>query len=324
MFTKILSVLKPYLRWFILGVTFFFLLTTLKANWQEVTKVKVDLQGWLLLTAGLGITLLAHIWSGWVWTWILAAFQQSLVGRRGICVYLTTNIAKYLPGNVWHFYGRINAVSKSGGSLSVATLSVLLEPLLMAVAALIIALISTGLDWLKTDVSWKIGSIYISQQWQIAIQIISLIAVLVGIHPRILNPLMHWLSRKKTATKNVDRVNFNRYPIVPLLGEIGFVIFRGIGFVLTLMAIAPILPQQIPQLMSAFSFAWLLGLIVPGAPGGMGIFEATIITLIPSSQFSIAIILTTVAYFRVESILAEAVAAMVAWSMVNLICKVEK
>ncbi|MDJ0632114.1 MAG: lysylphosphatidylglycerol synthase domain-containing protein [Xenococcaceae cyanobacterium MO_188.B29] len=313
MFKKILSTIKPYLRWFILGGTLFFLLTTLKNHWQEVTAVQIDLTGWLMLAAALGVTLLAHIWSGWVWTWILAAFQQSLGRLPGIGIYLTTNIAKYLPGNVWHFYGRIAAVSKSGGSLGAATLSVLLEPLLMASAALVIALVSTGLGWLKTDVSLEIGMLQIPQQLQIAMQMAGLITVLVGIHPRILNPLMHWLSRSKGDAQAAKKVNLHSYPLVPLLGEIGFLIFRGTGFLLTLMAIAPILPQQVPQLISAFSFAWLLGLVVPGAPGGMGIFEATTIALLDSSQFSPATILSTVACFRVVSILAEAIAALIAW-----------
>lgn len=313
MLKTILSSIKPYLRWFILGGALFFLVTTLKDHWQEVTTVKVDLGGWVMLAAALGATLVAHIWSGWVWTLILAAFKQSLGGKRGICVYLTTNIAKYLPGNVWHLYGRITTVSQLGGSLGAATLSVLLEPILMAAAALVIALISAGLGWLKTDFSLEIGILQISQKLQVAVQIAGLIAVLIGIHPRILNPLMHWLSRSKGDAQTAKKVNLNRYPLVPLLGEIGFLIFRGTGFLLTLMAIAPILPQQIPQLISAFSFAWLLGLIVPGAPGGMGIFEATTITLLDSSQFSPAIIFTTVAFFRVVSILAEAIAALSAW-----------
>ena len=307
MLKKILSAIKPYLRWFILGGTLFFLLTTLKNHWQEVKAVQVDLSGWLMLATALGVTLVAHIWSGWVWTWILAAFQQCLGLLTGICVYLTTNIAKYLPGNVWHFYGRIAAVSKSGNSLGAATLSVLLEPLLMAAAALLIALVSTGIGWLKTDFNLGIWSL----------QIACLISVLIGIHPRILNHLMHCLSRHRGDDQATQKVNLDRYPWLPLLGEIGFLIFRGTGFLFTLMAVTPILPQQIPQLISAFSFAWLLGLVVPGAPGGMGIFEATTIALLDNSQFSPAIILTTVACFRVVSILAEAIAAMGAWLIVR-------
>jgi uncharacterized membrane protein YbhN (UPF0104 family) len=33
-------------------------------------------------------------------------------------------------------------------------------------------------------------------------------------------------------------------------------------------------------LLGAFSLAWLLGLVVPGAPGGLGVFEATAIALL--------------------------------------------
>ncbi|WP_354635191.1 hypothetical protein [Planktothricoides raciborskii] len=35
--------------------------------------------------------------------------------------------------------------------------------------------------------------------------------------------------------------------------------------------------------LSAFSFAWLLGLVLPGAPGGIGIFEATAIALLQNN-----------------------------------------
>jgi uncharacterized membrane protein YbhN (UPF0104 family) len=56
-----------------------------------------------------------------------------------------------------------------------------------------------------------------------------------------------------------------------------------------------------------------MGLIVPGAPGGMGVFEATTIALLDRQEFPPAIILTTTAIYRVISILAEAIAAAIAW-----------
>jgi len=60
---------------------------------------------------------------------------ESVTSSQFVQIYLQTNIAKYLPGNVWHYYGRISAAVKAGVSGSAATLSVLLEPLLMAAAA---------------------------------------------------------------------------------------------------------------------------------------------------------------------------------------------
>ena len=303
---KIIRIIKPYLRWLILGGTLFFLLKTFKDRVAEIAAITIDGRGWLMVAIGLMITLVAHVWSGWVWTWILNAFNLSLGIWQGIKVYLITNIAKYLPGNVWHFYGRITAVSqKSSSSWSAATLSVLLEPLLMAASALLIAIVSTSLGWVETEFSLLV---FLGQ-------IASLLAVLVGIHPRILNPIIHNLSKGKKLkdTEAINSTSLQNYPIIPFLGEMGFVLLRGVGFLFTFIALQQITLSQIPALLSAFSIAWLLGLVVPGAPGGVGVFEATAIALLDQSLFPPATVLVAVAIYRVISILAEAIAAGTAW-----------
>lgn len=289
--------IKPLLRWFIFGLTLFFLIKTFKDNWQEVSNININQQNWFWLGIALLTTLLAHIWSGLVWIKILHRFGNSAALGWSLKVYLTTNIAKYLPGNVWHFGGRIRAVTQKGDSLAVATLSVMLEPLLMAAAALIIAVISNSFGLIDTS----------SNRFLIVIQTGVLLAVLIGVHPRIINPIIVRLSRSKTKTTTVAKLS--SYPLLPLLGEIGFLVWRGSGFIFTLMAITSITWTQIPPLIGAFSWAWLLGLVVPGAPGGLGIFEATAVALLDSSQFPQAQILATVAIFRLISILAEAIAA---------------
>lgn len=300
---KLISALKPYLRWAVLGGTLFFVLKAFKDHWREVAAVRVDREGWLMLAIALIATLCAHIWSGWVWTWILKLFQQPFGGWRAIRVYLITNIAKYLPGNVAHFYGRIVAVSQAGGSLGAASLSVLLEPLLMAAAALLVALTSSSLGLIETA----------SDSWGWTIQILGLTIVLIGIHPRILNLLMHFFSQIKGNAAATKTVNIEQYPLLPLGGETGFLLLRSLGFLFTWMALASLKLSQVPALMSAFSFAWLLGLIVPGAPGGMGVFEASAIALLDEQQFPPGILLSTVALYRLLSIVAEVVAAGVAW-----------
>ena len=296
---QILLQIKPYLRWFILGGTLFFLIKTIKDRFAEVVAVRVDAQGWLFLLVALIFTIGAHVWSGWVWTWILAIFKQPLGVKEGIRVYLVTNIAKYSPGNIWHFYGRIAAVARKGGSRGAATLSVLLEPLLMAAAALLIALVSSGLGWLETDFDYRIA----------LLQIISLTIVLFGIQPPILNTLLHRLSRSKNKADSTaaQAIELQQYPIFPFLGEIGFVFFRGIGFICTFMALQSVTWSQMPQLISAFSFAWLFGLVVPGAPGGLGVFEVTAYGLLDNAQFPAQIV--AVGCYRLVSVLAEAIAA---------------
>ena len=302
MIKRTLTKAKPYLRWLILGGTLFFLLKTLKDRFTEVAHLRIDSQGWLLLAIALACTLFAHIWSAWVWTKILAIFQQSFSLFKGIRVYLVTNIAKYLPGNVWHFYGRISAIKNQGGSTAIATLCVVLEPLLMAAAALLIAIVSTILGFVETDLSFA----------AILSQIIALIVVLIGIHPRVLNPVLHRLSRSKSKEKIVP-AQLKAYPLLPFLGEMGFVLFRGTGFLITVMALQTVTLMDIPNLLSAFSIAWLLGLVVPGAPGGIGVFEATAIALLDQNSFAPGVVLLAVGLYRVISILAETGAAAIAW-----------
>ncbi len=300
----ILVRIKPYLRWFILGGVLFFLVQTVKERWIEVAAIRVDAYSWLILAIAVIITIVAHIWSGWVWIWIVAIFKQPLGVKEGIRVYLVTNIAKYSPGNIWHFYGRISAVCKKGGSRGAATLSVLLEPLLMAAAALLIGLVSSM--WSET-INWDL-------RW---LQFAGLGAILIGIQPQILNILLHRLSRSKNKADATaaEAIELTKYPLVPFLGEMGFVILRGIGFVLTFVALQTVTWQQIPQLFTSFSFAWLLGLIVPGAPGGLGIFEVTAYGLLDNSQFPSEI--AAVAFYRLISILAEAIAALVCFRPKN-------
>lgn len=273
---QILSRLKPYSRWLILGGTLFFLLKAFKDNWQEVAAIRIEALGWAKIAIALGVTLLAHIWSGWVWTWILAELNQPVFSSRLIQVYLKTNIAKYLPGNVWHYYGRISAAKNFGITANVATLSVLLEPLLMAASALIVVLVSVQFIAINTHSNLQ------------RLLILILATVLIAIHPRFLNLAIRFFSRlklKSTSSNQVDVKTFlvKRYPWRPLLGELSFIGLRGTGFLLTILALNSVEINQIPLLMTAFSLAWLLGLVIPGAPGGLGVFEVTAIALLRQS-----------------------------------------
>lgn len=286
--------LKPYLRWLILGGVLFFLAQALKDNWQQVAAIQIKSTGWVYLGSALAVTLLAHIWTGWVWGWILQFLNYRVKGTWAISVYLKTNIAKYVPGNVWHYYGRIKSATAAGIPTSISTLSVLLEPLLMAAAALVLALIA------NKQANWG---------WQV----LGLAIVLIAVHPAILNLGIKLVGKMKGKNdESASQQELKQYPLFPLLGELGFLGLRGAGFLLTVLALYPINPNQIPILLSAFSLAWLLGLVVPGAPGGIGVFEATAIALL-SPVLSPGIVLSAVALYRLISILAEVMGAGFVW-----------
>lgn len=315
------SRLKPYLRYLILGGTFLFIAQAFVTHWREVANIRISAESFPLLAIALGITLFSLIFVGWVWMLILREFRQRVNAAWAIQVFLKTNIAKYLPGNIWHFWGRISDAKKAGISPKVATLSVLLEPLLMASAGLLMGSISFG------AVYW----------W---LRIAGLAAILIAIRPQTLNPIVLFveklklkkqdgeilkaegegvilrlessssLAKKISSVKSKRKINLpiKRYPLVPLIGQMCFIGLRGSGFVLTVMALNPVNLNDIPNLFGAFCFAFVVGLVVPGAPGGMGVFEATAIALL-DDRYSTGIILSAVALYRIISILADVLGA---------------
>ena len=296
-----------FLKYLVLGGTLFFLFRTLANNWDKLT-LEIEQIGSLeqiILAIATGVTLLAHTWAGWVWTWIIKEFDQRTDSSGLIPVYLQTNLARYLPGNVWHFVFRMNAAKKACGSAAVAGLSVILEPLLMAAAALITVIIGGMFVTYNTEI------------WIVIAQVFALGIVLCTIHPWILNPVVVFLQRLKFKKNQHTTISgtvksIRRYPFLPLIGELGFLGLRSIGFILTLYAIGPVDSSQIPLLIGAFSFSWLLGLVVPGAPGGLGVFEVTAITILQHAVPEGQIVTATVLY-RITSIVAESAAAALSW-----------
>ena len=284
-----------------------FLGQALYEHWQAIAAIRLTVSDWACFAIATGITLFAFTGTGWVWGWILEDLGHPVSNIWATQIYLTTNIAKYLPSNLVHLYGRTLAANAEGIPLAAASLSVILDTLLMMSAGLILGLLSVPRGGL-----WSAG--------------LGLLAVLVVMHPVVLRRSIRRLSRltaKLTQQKRrsqAKRFPLKRYPWRPLLGEIGIIILRGLGFVLIVQILFPLEIQAIPRLISIFSIGWLLGFITPGVPGGVGVFELTVSRLMTSpgvltedQTISVALALGSVALYRLMNTIAEAMGAGLAW-----------
>ncbi len=294
---------KPYIYALILAAILAFFSETLYRNWQEISAVEIKRSGWALLVLATGINLLAHIWTGWVWGWILQTLGQPISNIWSVQVYLKTNIAKYLPTNLVHLYGRTIAAKSVGVPLGVASLSVLLDTLMMVAGGLILGLLS------------------LPEGGEIAAGV-GLVAILFVIHPSILQ----WLIRLVAALFNHQpngtkpKLMITHYPWRSLFGELVFVGLRGIGFIVTLLALMPVPLKAYPHVVSIYSIGWLLGFITPGAPAGIGVFELTVSSLLShqgllsgEESVSLGLAIAAVGLSRLSSVFAEALGAGLAW-----------
>lgn len=295
---------KSLLRWLIRLLIVGFLARALAGHWDEVTHLTLREGGLVYLALGALVTCGAHVWAGVVWGWLLEACGHHQPTRWSVVTYLRTNPAKYLPGNVWHFVRRIQAAQQVSIPVDAAVLSVVLEAVLMVAAAGFVACSSFAQSpWFAT----------------------LLIPIVVGVHPRWLNPVLSKLALAKAKTFGrfsrtpsappSDPAQLKGYPLLPLAGEIGFVVLRSVGFLLCVAALhAPSL-SDFSVIVSAFALAWVAGMVIPGAPGGLGVFEAAILSLL-QNRVPTGVVFGVVAAYRLISTGAEALGVFVpaSWS----------
>ena len=288
------------LRVWISLLSFGFVLAALVSHGGQVLQLRLDRQGWLWLLLGVGLSLLSLMANGFglgvVLHWLgLRPRWQALV-----LAYLDTNLRKYLPGGIWHLTSRVQllrgaaAPLSSSASTSQALLAVLLDPLVAAVAAL--ALVPLG-------------------GWQAGLSVAAVLPLAL-LWPHWLIPLLLRLERRQAIRLGLDPAAATApvlagYPWPPLLAQLGFVLLRFGGFACCVLAFELQGSLDWTGWLAGFALAWTAGLVVPAAPGGLGVFEATLLlrlgVAIPEAQ-----LLAVALSYRLVVTLADLLAAALA------------
>jgi len=109
-------------------------------------------------------------------------------------------------------------------------------------------------------------------------------------------------SSKDQFEERINIISF--FPTRALILEIGFVLSKFIAFYFCLNTFYTSNTLNSIFLLVIFSLSWSLGLVVPTAPGGVGIFEACLLFLIGRNIPQNAIIVSLI-YFRIISTSAD-------------------
>jgi glycosyltransferase 2 family protein len=280
--------LRWVMQWGILIAAGLFLAKTLLANWQDVRELHLQPQAWIYVSAAIAIAVFAQLWSALVWGLILELLRHPVPKRWAIITLLKNAPAKYLPGSIWHLYGRVKAAQRRGIGLEFATLSVLLEPLFVMAGGLGLAL------WHESASNLLIAA---------------LMVILLVVHPLILNRL--WRVWRRSQGKESTVGALRRYPASVLLGAFAFMALRSITFICIVLAFTPLTWGLLKPLMSGFSFAWRLSLVIP-SPGGLGVFESSALHILQGS-LSPSLLLGCVTVYRLVTIVAELIGAGAAY-----------
>lgn len=257
----------------------------------QLQELSLSQEGWWLLFLGFGLTWLSILINGSAWRILLTWMGHNPEGIAIVPLFVRSNLLKYLPGGIWHFVERVRQLRPViGGGPALA--GVILDPLLIVAASVL--LMSFG--------GWQRGLVLMAP----------LPALLLLSRWR--EPLLHRLERSKaaqlqsagTGELEVEGSGRGGYPWTPFLAELVFVLVRFAGFFCCVLAFGLSAPSAWTW-MAGFGLAYAVGLVVPGAPGGLGVFEATLLLRLDGAVAE-APLLAVVLSFRLISTLADVVA----------------
>ncbi len=234
-------------------------------------------------------------------TWLLlAAPRRSLSFASKIQVvssYLTSQFAKYLPGNVFQYVARHALGRQLGiahGTLAAATV---LETCLLACAAITLVLLF-GVPILRM----LFPNLIAFPRW---LGLLCVFAV----------PAAHFLLRYLPAPQWIPRYPLPRL-LLALSGYFTFFAFFGGLFwgVLQWVSRANYPPAEI---LGGSSAAWLVSFAVPGAPAGAGLREAALVfatgATTPTDE-----LLSAIVFFRLITLGGDLLAFLAGWLLPRL------
>jgi hypothetical protein len=231
----------------ILGVVF--VVMRLNTHMGQLDLARFDTTAWslvglLALVYGAANILLAQAW------WHLLVFFDIEVKKRwAVRTYGLSQLAKYVPGNIFHLAGRQALGMAAGLPASALAKSALWELGLIATAGAFFGLLVTPLLWPELPVPASAE----------AFGLMSVVSIIT----------LRWLLAPAVGAA--------------LIWQIFFLMISGIVFMGALFLVTPssvITLSTFSVLCGSYVIAWLAGLVTPGAPAGVGVREMVLLFLL--------------------------------------------
>ncbi|MCG8572436.1 MAG: hypothetical protein MJB14_20075 [Spirochaetes bacterium] len=226
--------------------------------------------------------------------------EKKIFSGEVISIYLITNVAKYLPGNIFHFAGRHYILRKYIKS---------------DIQLVLINLSEIGFFLLSSFLLFSIGifSNIITIPADLADQVNIKIVVILSIVGIIVSAILFLIFNKKILNEFKRLLKFRTIKniCILILSYFSFFIITGLLYTSTVRFFFLVELSFIQYLffICVYSFSWLLGFVVPGASGGLGVRESVLVLMI-SPFYGAEIALSSGIIFRIITISGEILTAL--------------
>ena len=231
--------------------------------------------------------------NAFAWKYIVQWFGKIDIKNKLVSFYVLTNILKYVPGGFWHFIERFNFVNNYSNS-QLAFYSTLIEPYFMLSASFLLA--SIGLIFSPIYSLFLIPIVFLNRK---------LIYIVLRKLESLKRKAIKVLKLENINYELEQKINLNSFfPTKAFLLEIGFILSKFGGFFMCFNMFNSTDNSDFLFLLIIFCLSWSIGLVVPTAPSGVGVFEACFLFLI-GRNIPQNVIIVSLIYFRVISTSAD-------------------
>lgn len=207
---------------------------------------RLESSDWGVIAASTLVYTLANILLAFAWWSLLTGFGVNISRRWAVRVYGVSQIAKYVPGNIFHLAGRQAMGMADNIPAWPLAKSLAWELGLLSCAGAMFAFLAGSFIFPNFHLIWATTTFIVS-------------VILAAI---------------------VFRHVLGRYFAHAFSLQVVFLSISGLIFVALMSLVAPLAAINWVNLTGAFVLAWLAGLITPGAPAGLGVRELVLLYLL--------------------------------------------
>jgi len=275
---------KP-IGWSLSALCLVYVISTFHKHWHKLPELQWSYPLVFFCILLIAIWILNQFLYSYQWKYLLQLCYIDIHPAHAFWMFCRTQIAKYLPLNVFHFAGRVY-LAKSDNRPSMA----LSYSILMEAGIFVLVSASLGIPGLL-----PLDSLPIRALATIILGLVSIGSCLLAYS--VSNG--RFLKQRRLDSTSSALLFSKSF----LLLACSFII-NAIAAYGLLCALTTSEPVSFPLFLSVFSLAWGAGYAVPGAPGGLGVREAVFTFVIPSSH-DVAPYLVLIVLFRLTSILGD-------------------